>query len=110
MDTKMRACLAVLQDRFAVVEPTFAFPFGKSSSELIDIVKRLGVLCALTAKPQVVRSDSDPHNWGRFEVMQADTAATLAACLDGRYEMMWQWQLDRIMRRIRQSVSAQITK
>jgi peptidoglycan/xylan/chitin deacetylase (PgdA/CDA1 family) len=104
----LRACMAVLQDRFAVAEPTFAFPFGKSSGALIDTAKRLGVLCALTAKPQVVRSDSDNHSWGRFEVMQADTAMTLASCLDGRYEMMWQWHHP-IMRRIRSSTT-QTTK
>jgi peptidoglycan/xylan/chitin deacetylase (PgdA/CDA1 family) len=50
----LRACMAVLRDRFAVLEPTFAFPFGKSSDELIDTVKRLGIVCALTAKPQLV--------------------------------------------------------
>jgi peptidoglycan/xylan/chitin deacetylase (PgdA/CDA1 family) len=105
----LRACLAVLRDQFAVAEPTFAFPFGKSSLELIDTAKKLGVPCALTASPQRVRSDIDRHSWGRFEAMQADTAMTLAACLDGRYEMICQWPYS-IMGKIRRwMVSAQAT-
>jgi peptidoglycan/xylan/chitin deacetylase (PgdA/CDA1 family) len=96
----LRACLAVLQDRFGVVEPTFAFPFGKSSAELLDTAKRLGVLCALTAKPQVVRNGSDHFSWGRFEATQTDTAITLAACLDGRYEMVRRWRPNRLLKRL----------
>jgi peptidoglycan/xylan/chitin deacetylase (PgdA/CDA1 family) len=100
----LRACMAVLQDRFSVAEPTFAFPFGKSSGELIDTARRLGVLCALTAEPQLVQGESDRYSWGRFEATQADTAMTLAACLDGRYEMLRQWRPDRVMKRISRSM------
>jgi peptidoglycan/xylan/chitin deacetylase (PgdA/CDA1 family) len=99
-DEDLRACLTVLRDRFAVVEPTFAFPFGKSSAELRDTAMRLGLLCALTAKPQVVRNDSDRYSWGRFEATQADTAITLAACLDGRYEVVRRWRPDRVIKRL----------
>ena len=93
----MRECMAVLQDRFAVAEASFAFPFGESGlgyevQEFIDAARRLGILCALTTDPQLVRSDSDRHSWGRFEATQADTAMTLATCLDGRYEMMRRWR------------------
>jgi peptidoglycan/xylan/chitin deacetylase (PgdA/CDA1 family) len=105
----LRACIAVLQDRFLVTKPTFAFPFGKSSGELVDAAKRLGVICALTAQPQLVRNDSDRHSWGRFEAMQADTATTLASCLDGRYEMIWQWNHPS-MRRRPATISAQTTR
>jgi peptidoglycan/xylan/chitin deacetylase (PgdA/CDA1 family) len=109
----MRECMAVLKDRFGVAEATFAFPFGRSQlgSEFIDAARRLGILCALTTDPQLVRSDTDRHSWGRFEATQADTAITLAACLDGRYEMMRRWRPDRVMKRISRSMTlAQSTK
>jgi peptidoglycan/xylan/chitin deacetylase (PgdA/CDA1 family) len=100
----MRACMAVLKDRFGVLEAPFAFPFGKSrlgyeSHEFIDAAKRLGILCALTTEAQLVLNDTDHLSWGRFEATQTDTPMTLAACLDGRYEMMRQWRPDRIIKR-----------
>jgi O-antigen/teichoic acid export membrane protein/peptidoglycan/xylan/chitin deacetylase (PgdA/CDA1 family) len=105
----LRKCMAVLQDRFGVTEATFAFPFGVSrlgyeGHEFIDAVKQLGILCALTTEPQLVRSNSDRYSWGRFEATQADTAITLAACLDGRYEMVRRWRPDRVMKRITNSL------
>ena len=104
----MRECMALLKDRFGVTAATFAFPFGKSllgyqSREFADAARRLGILCALTTDPQPVRSNSDPHSWSRFEASQVDTATTLAACLDARYEMLRQWRPDRITKRIRRS-------
>lgn len=96
----LRACLAVLQSRFAVVEPTFAFPFGKSSAELLRAAKRVGVICALTAEPERVPNHSYRYSWGRFEATQSDTARTLVACLDGRYERMWRWRPDRLIERL----------
>ena len=112
----LRECMAVLQDRFAVTEATFAFPFGKSglgyeSHGFVDAARRLNILCALTTEPQLVRSDSDRHSWGRFEATQTDTPITLAACLDGRYELVRRWRPDRVMKRISRSMmSTQITK
>lgn len=112
----MRECMAILRDRFGVAEATFAFPFGESqlgyeSRDFIDAARRLGILCALTTDPQRVRNDSDRHSWGRFEATQADTTITLAACLDGRYEMVRRWRPDRVMKRISRSMmSAQTTK
>jgi peptidoglycan/xylan/chitin deacetylase (PgdA/CDA1 family) len=105
----MRECMAVLRSRFAVTEATFAFPFGKSRlgynvQEFVDAAERLGIRCALTTEPQLVRSDSGRYGWGRFEATQADTARTLAACLDGRYEMLRQWRPDRVMKRISRSM------
>ena len=101
----LRECMALLQDRFGITKASFAFPFGKSRlgyepDEFVDAARRLGILCALTSEPQLVRGNSDCHSWGRFEVSQADTAKTLAACLDGRYEMMRGWRPDRLMKRI----------
>jgi peptidoglycan/xylan/chitin deacetylase (PgdA/CDA1 family) len=111
----LRECMAVLQNRFGVAEASFAFPFGKSrlgyeSHEFINAAKRLGILCALTTEPRLVRNNNDRHSWGRFEATQADTAITLAACLDGRYEMVRRWRPDRLMKRIvRSMMSAQTT-
>jgi peptidoglycan/xylan/chitin deacetylase (PgdA/CDA1 family) len=101
----LRECMTVLRDRFGVSEATFAFPFGKSrlgyeTSEFINTAKRLSILCALTTEPQRVGRYSDRHSWGRFEATQADTAKTLAACLDGRYEMMRRLRPDRLMKTI----------
>jgi peptidoglycan/xylan/chitin deacetylase (PgdA/CDA1 family) len=115
-ENDMRECMAVLYGRFGLAGASFAFPFGKSrlgykSHEFADAARRLNILCALTTEPQVVRGDSDRHSWGRFEATQADTTATLAACLDGRYEMLRQWRPDRVMKRIRRSmISVQTTK
>jgi peptidoglycan/xylan/chitin deacetylase (PgdA/CDA1 family) len=101
----LRRCMAILQDRFGVAEASFAFPFGEArlgyqGHEFIDTARQLGILCALTTEPQLVRSASDCYSWGRFEVTQADTPITLAACLDGRYEMMRRWRPDRVMKRL----------
>jgi hypothetical protein len=101
--------MAVLKDRFGLAQASFAFPFGKSQlgyepHEFVDSARRLGILCALTTEPQLVRGNSDRHSWGRFEVSQDDTAKTLAACLDGRYEMMRGWRPDRLMKRISRSM------
>jgi peptidoglycan/xylan/chitin deacetylase (PgdA/CDA1 family) len=98
-------CVALLQDRFGVAGATFAFPFGESrlgyeGHEFIDAAKQLAILCALTTEPQLVRSNSDRYSWGRFEATQADTAITLAACLDGRYEMVRKWRPDRVLKRL----------
>jgi peptidoglycan/xylan/chitin deacetylase (PgdA/CDA1 family) len=106
----MRACMAVLKDRFGVIEAPFAFPFGRSQlgyhrHGFIDAAKRLGILCALTTEHKLVLNDTDHLSWGRFEAMQADTPMTLAACLDGRYEMIRQWRPDRVMKRIRRSMT-----
>jgi peptidoglycan/xylan/chitin deacetylase (PgdA/CDA1 family) len=112
----MRECMAILRDRFGVAEAAFAFPFGNSqlgygSREFVDAARWLGIVCALTTDPQLVRSDSDRHSWGRFEATQADTAKTLAPCLDGRYEMIRRWRPDRVMKRISRSMAfVQATK
>jgi hypothetical protein len=73
----------ILLDRFGVGEPTFAFPFGINGADLIEAVRRAGLSCALTTHGAVVAAGSDPFGWGRFSVEQQDTAATIAAQLDG---------------------------
>jgi peptidoglycan/xylan/chitin deacetylase (PgdA/CDA1 family) len=86
-------CVEAMQTWFGVEEPTFAFPFGYAGPALADAARRCGVLCALTARERLVDPASDPFDWGRFEVSQADSATTLAACLGGWCDAIRQGRL-----------------
>lgn len=78
-------CVHILRDRFGVSRPTFSFPFGLASPELIAIARQAGVSCGLMTRPDCVQPGEDPFRWGRFGVTTADTPATLAAKLGGWY-------------------------
>jgi hypothetical protein len=78
-------CLAVLRARFGIVRPTFAFPYGELSDELIDVALHLGVTCCLSTRQALVDTSDDPSIWGRFEVNESDSSAALAAKLSGWY-------------------------
>lgn len=78
-------CVSVLREQFGVERPTFSFPFGLASPELVAIAKQAGVSCGLMTRPDCVQSGEDPFRWGRFGVTTADTPATLAAKLGGWY-------------------------
>ncbi len=78
-------CVSILRERFGVERPTFSFPFGLASPELVAIAKESGVCCGLMTRPDCVRPGEDPFCWGRFGVTTADTAGTLAAKLGGWY-------------------------
>lgn len=78
-------CVAILRERFGVERPTFSFPFGLASPELVAIAKQSGVSCGLMTRPDCVLPGDDPFRWGRFGVTTADTPATLAAKLGGWY-------------------------
>jgi peptidoglycan/xylan/chitin deacetylase (PgdA/CDA1 family) len=84
----MRICLEVLRDRFGVIRPHFAYPYGQFTSALVDAVRQLDVSCALTVRRTQVHSSDDVYQWGRFEVSQRDTPAMLAAKLSGWYPML----------------------
>jgi peptidoglycan/xylan/chitin deacetylase (PgdA/CDA1 family) len=75
----------ILRERFGVARPTFSFPFGLSSPELIAAARETGVSCGLMTRPDCVTRGSDPFRWGRFGVTTADTASTLAAKFGGWY-------------------------
>jgi glycosyltransferase involved in cell wall biosynthesis/peptidoglycan/xylan/chitin deacetylase (PgdA/CDA1 family) len=80
----------ILRKRFGLKEVSFAFPGGRSHSghsgeKLMAAVKRLPVTCALTTDGAPVDWRTDPFGWGRFNVYQWDTAATLTAKLKGCY-------------------------
>jgi peptidoglycan/xylan/chitin deacetylase (PgdA/CDA1 family) len=74
---------AVLRDRFGILEPAFAFPYGIAGLDLAAAARRAGMACSLTTQEELVRPGHDPFAWGRFTVSEADSAATLAARLDG---------------------------
>jgi len=84
----MRTCLDVLHERLGIVRPTFAFPYGLWSPEMIDVVKQLDVACALTTKHQRVQETNEVYRWGRFYVSERDTAAMLAAKISGWYSTL----------------------
>jgi peptidoglycan/xylan/chitin deacetylase (PgdA/CDA1 family) len=94
LEADLDLCLEVLNKRFGITDPTFAFPYGTrrlgySGPTLNQVARRLGTLCALTTESHLVKSGDDPFDWGRFTAEGSDTAAILAAKLDGWYEFMF---------------------
>ncbi len=81
----MRACLGVLRDRFGIENPAFAFPFGAADTELLEITRDAGVRCALTTAHRRVGTTDGEFGWSRFNVLNSDTPAVLAAKLSGWY-------------------------
>ena len=80
----------ILRSRFGVERPAFAFPYGTrergfSGGELKAALRNTPVTCALTTADERIRATSDPFDLGRFTATAADSAATLAAKLDGRF-------------------------
>jgi peptidoglycan/xylan/chitin deacetylase (PgdA/CDA1 family) len=75
----------VLRREFGITRPTFAFPFGVASSEMIEAARRTGVACALTTRSECVPPGSDPFGWGRYSADDRDTVKTLSAKLNGWY-------------------------
>ena len=95
---ELRTSVDFLRFHFGIKDATFAFPygtkrFGFSGPVLAGAAKQAGVLCSLTTEEDLVRSRSDPFDWGRFTVGESDNGATLATKLDGWYSLLrdvWQ--------------------
>jgi peptidoglycan/xylan/chitin deacetylase (PgdA/CDA1 family) len=81
----LSACLGVLEDRFGIEEPTFAFPYGAADTELLEIARDAGVACALTTAHRRVGTTDGEFGWSRFNVLNSNTPAILAAKLSGWY-------------------------
>lgn len=86
-------CREELRSRFGINNPTFAFPYGTrslgfSGPLLAEAVRRAGLRCSLTTESELVLPATSPFDWGRFTAEETDTAATLAAKLDGWYERL----------------------
>jgi peptidoglycan/xylan/chitin deacetylase (PgdA/CDA1 family) len=73
----------VLRSSFGIREPAFAFPFGRATADMMNAVRRAGLSCGLTTATVLVDPRREPFGWGRFNVEAWDTAATLAAKLNG---------------------------
>jgi len=86
----LQTSVDVLETRFGVRNPTFAFPFGCpfrgfAGQDLVVAAKQTDVTCGLTTECVLADPASDPFGWGRFNVFSWDTAATLAGKLAGWY-------------------------
>jgi peptidoglycan/xylan/chitin deacetylase (PgdA/CDA1 family) len=86
----LKECVECLQQRFALDQISFSFPYGKPSlgyanRELVGAARQVGVTCGLTTEDVVVDRQDDPFSWGRFNVYDFDTSATIAAKLGGWY-------------------------
>jgi peptidoglycan/xylan/chitin deacetylase (PgdA/CDA1 family) len=79
----LRLSVETLRRQFDLMDATFAFPYGITAPDLSAVARKVGLLCALTTQGALVRTGSDPFTWGRFAVEEVDTAATIAAQLDG---------------------------
>jgi peptidoglycan/xylan/chitin deacetylase (PgdA/CDA1 family) len=77
--------IEILRDRFGVTRPTFSFPFGLATPEMVQAARQADISCALHTRPERVPPSLDPYHWGRFNACDMDTAATLSAKLHGWY-------------------------
>jgi peptidoglycan/xylan/chitin deacetylase (PgdA/CDA1 family) len=88
---EMHIASEILKDRFGITEPVFSLPFGNpsagyASEEFMTAARASGAACALTTEATLVDVVSEPFGWGRLNVFQWDTAATLAGKLNGWYD------------------------
>ncbi len=86
----LQVSVDIMRSRFSVEEPAFAFPYGDSrcgfaSDKMSAAAKQFGAICSLTTDAELVDLRTDPFHWGRFNIFQWDTGATIAAKLDGWY-------------------------
>jgi peptidoglycan/xylan/chitin deacetylase (PgdA/CDA1 family) len=98
----LQQSIDILRERLGVQRPSFAFPFGRRSlgyvsEELIAAARRTCVRCALTTDVALVSANSDPFGWGRFNIYDWDTPATITARLRGWYAWAPRFQ-DRLVR------------
>lgn len=88
---EMQISQDILRRHFGVEQPMFAFPFGGvkggfAGAELMEVARKSGVSCALTTETKLVDVSSDPFGWGRLNVFDWDTSATLTGKLSGWYD------------------------
>jgi GT2 family glycosyltransferase/peptidoglycan/xylan/chitin deacetylase (PgdA/CDA1 family) len=86
----LEICVATMRRELKSERLTFAFPYGTphlgfTDQSLMDAARSTGVICALTTESELVDPRSDPFGWGRLHAFPWDTAATLAAKLEGWY-------------------------
>ncbi|HEY8176688.1 MAG TPA: polysaccharide deacetylase family protein [Gemmatimonadaceae bacterium] len=89
----LASSLATLRDRLGRNDFTFSFAYGGrrlgyASDSLMRVALASGALCALTTETELATPRTSPFGWGRLEVVQSDTADTIAAKLEGWYNWM----------------------
>jgi peptidoglycan/xylan/chitin deacetylase (PgdA/CDA1 family) len=84
-DRDLALNVEVLESQFGGRNLSFAFPFGRATPQMMDIVRNQGLSCGLVTADLLVDPRQSPFGWGRFHVETWDTAATLAAKLSGWY-------------------------
>lgn len=82
-----------LQDRYGQQPLPFAFPYGVprlgfANEKLMEHVRNSELTCGLTTGGHTNSFETSPFGWGRFHVFEHDSAASLAAKLDGYYEWL----------------------
>jgi peptidoglycan/xylan/chitin deacetylase (PgdA/CDA1 family) len=87
----LRICLKILGEKFGGTEFGFAFPFGYYNDAMMEVVRKANVTCALSVDDRLVRPQTDPFRWARFDAYDWDTSSTLAAKREGWYS----WLLNR---------------
>jgi peptidoglycan/xylan/chitin deacetylase (PgdA/CDA1 family) len=88
--------LSLLEAELGPGQRTFSFPYGSSRSSrgaftdslLVDVVRSCGVSCALTTEIALANPTTSPYTWGRLEVVDTDSSATVRAKLEGWYSWM----------------------
>ena len=94
--------------RFGLAEATLAFPYGfgcrgNDGPELAAAAEEGRHAVRTNDGRELVRPEDDWFNWGRFAALNFDSAASLAAKLNGTYSRMRRaWQ------RLRASITAEI--
>jgi peptidoglycan/xylan/chitin deacetylase (PgdA/CDA1 family) len=82
----LQQCMQFLHKHFDIAMPTFAFPYGYTTPEMIQTVRDAGLRCALSVDERLADPAGSPYEWGRFEASQYDNAYTLSVCLSGWYD------------------------
>lgn len=82
-----------LSTRYGLQEMPFAFPYGVprlgfANRNLMHHVINSRLTCGLTTGGHTNSFETNPFGWGRFHVFEHDSAASLAAKLDGYYEWL----------------------
>jgi peptidoglycan/xylan/chitin deacetylase (PgdA/CDA1 family) len=87
---ELEISIEIVRELFNQVDVPFAFPYGRRhsghvSEELLDVVRQSGATCALTTEAETIDLLDEPFGWGRFNVYDWDSGASLAARLAGWY-------------------------
>src|SRR5437870_10960909 len=91
LERDLAASLHTLRERLGREGFTFSFPYGGkdlgfAGEAQMRAARESGFICALTTETKSVVPTDSPFGWGRYEVVESDTAETIAAKLEGWYD------------------------